>query len=56
MIPYILAENPKITKEEAFILSNEMMDGNRFKLFKIQFSFIGWYLLGFLTFNISNIL
>lgn len=55
MIPYILAENPKITKEEAFILSNEMMDGNRFKLFKIQFSFIGWYLLGLLTFNISNI-
>ena len=55
MIDYIVSENPTISRKDAFILSNEMMNGNKFNLFKIQFSFIGYIILGALTFNISNI-
>ena len=31
------------------------MNGNKFKQFKLQISFIGYIILGALTFNISNI-
>lgn len=55
MIDYIVSENPTISRKDAFILSNEMMNGNKFNLFKMQLSFIGYIILGSLTFNISNI-
>ena len=56
MIPYILAENPGISKKEAFRLSKEMMRGNKFNCFKMDLSFIGWKILGLFTLNISNLL
>ena len=34
MIPYIMAENPDVTAKEAFMMSRDMMNGNKFKAFK----------------------
>ena len=55
MIPYILAENPDISKDEAFRLSREMMDGYKWELFKLELSFIGWFILNIFTFGLLDI-
>ncbi len=55
MIPYILAENPKIKVKDAFKLSKELTRGKKFELFKISLTVILWHLLGLVTFNLSNI-
>lgn len=55
MIPYILAENPRLKIDKAFETSKIMMQGNKKKLFLLQLSLIPYELLGILTFNISNI-
>ena len=55
MIPYVLAENPNIKRKEAFKLSKELMRGDKFNLFKLHLSLIGWKILGLLTFNLLNI-
>ena len=48
MVPYILAENPDISTERAFDLSKAMTKGEKWKIFILQLSFIGWMLLGVL--------
>ncbi len=45
MIPYIMAEEPAVSSKEAFKRSKKLMEGNRLNLFKLQISFIGWYVL-----------
>lgn len=55
MTSYILAERPELTAGEAIGISKEMMSGNRFRLFCLQFSFIGWDLLCALTLGIGNL-
>ena len=45
MVPYILAESPDMDSREAFRLSREMMDGNKWEVFVYDLSFLGWYLL-----------
>lgn len=45
MAAYILAENPGMTAGEAITRSKEMMVGNKFRLFCLSFSFLGWVLL-----------
>lgn len=56
MIPYILAENPKIKRKEAFQLSKKMMKGNKWNTFILDISFFGWYFLSVLTFGLLSIL
>lgn len=56
MIPYILAENPKIKRKEAFALSKQMMKGNKWKTFILDMSFFGWNFLSVLTFGLLSIL
>lgn len=55
MVPYILGENPDITKEQAFALSGEMMLGNKGKAFLLDLSFLGWYILSGLTLGLLGI-
>ncbi len=55
MIPYILAENPDISSKECFKLSKEMVYGNKFNLFKLDISLIGYTILGSLTLGLTNI-
>lgn len=55
MAPYILAENPSINVTEALDESQEMMKGHKMDLFILGLSFIGWFLLGLITFGIALI-
>lgn len=55
MTPYILAENPEMAPKEAIARSKEMMYGNRWRLFCLHFSFIGWSILSALTMGIGNL-
>ena len=55
LMPYIIAENPDIKPFEAAKLSWLMMRGNKWKLFCMSMSFMGWYVLGSFTFGLSNI-
>jgi len=57
MVPYILAEDGVDVKNtDAITLSREMMDGHKMRLFMLYLSFIGWYILGALTFGILTVL
>lgn len=49
---YILRDNPEMTQAEARKASIEMMQGNKWRLFCLELSFIGWILLSILTFGI----
>jgi len=45
MTPYILSEHPEMTATDAITESRELMDGNKWRLFCLEWSFIGWDLL-----------
>ena len=55
MTSYILAENPDLAASQAIEQSKEMMAGNRWRLFCLHFSFIGWIILCLFTFGIGNL-
>lgn len=55
MIPYLLAEHPEMTKEQAFAESKRMMDGQKWSSFVLDLSFLGWRILSVFTFGILNI-
>lgn len=46
MIPYILAENPNISMDEAFAQTRNMTMGQKMDLFVLDLSFLGWIVLG----------
>ncbi len=45
MALYVLIDNPELGALECLRRSKEMMRGNKFKLFVLELSFIGWILL-----------
>ena len=55
LVPYILAENPEISRKEAFELSAEMMQNNRVHAIGYDLSFIGWGILSFITLGLLSI-
>ncbi len=55
MVNYVLADNPDMTAREALRESKRIMKGNRWRLFCLCMSFIGWMLLGLLTLGIALI-
>ena len=55
MAPFILAENPGMTANEAITASKERMRGRKFDLFVLDLSFIGWNLLSLLTLGLLNL-
>jgi uncharacterized membrane protein len=52
---YIMNDNPEIGAMEAIRLSSELMNGQKWKLFLLNLSFIGWILLGIITLGIGFI-
>ena len=50
---YIIIDNPDIAANDARKKSMQLMDGNKWRLFCLYCSFIGWILLGFITFGIA---
>ena len=56
MTSYILAENPEQTASDAIDRSKQRMSGNRWRLFCVQISFIGWEIpSALLTFGIGSL-
>ena len=55
MTEFILAEHPELTASEAIAQSKEMMTGNRWRLFCLHISFIGWDILCAFTLGIGNL-
>jgi len=55
MVPYILADNPNIGYKRALEVSSRMTDGEKFRIFVLDLSFLGWYILGMLAFGIGVI-
>lgn len=55
MTDYILAEHPELSASEAIARSKEMMAGNRWRLFCLELSFIGWGILSALTMGIGEL-
>ena len=53
---YILADNPDMAPTDAINESKKMMNGNKWRLFCLDFSFIGWFLLIPLTCGILSIM
>ena len=49
MVPYILSETPKLDYKEALNISKRMTDGEKFKMWILDLSFMGWYVLGALA-------
>lgn len=46
MVPYIMAENPNMQFNDALKLSMKMTDGEKWDIFVLGLSFIGWFILG----------
>jgi uncharacterized membrane protein len=53
MVPYILADNANIGSSRAVELSNRMTRGHKWRIFVLDLSFIGWYLLGTIAFLVG---
>ena len=49
MVPYLLSDAPELSREEAFCISREMMNGQKMNAFILDLSFIGWNILSSLT-------
>lgn len=54
MIPYILAENPGMCRKDAFLLSRRMMNGQKWRVFLLDCSFILWLIPTVLTLGIFD--
>jgi uncharacterized membrane protein len=53
MAPYIMADNPYISIQEAIQQSKDMMYGNKWRLLCLNISFIGWMILSAFTLGIG---
>lgn len=42
MVPYLLADDPNMTRQDAFRLSKELMYGQKWNTFVLDLSFLGW--------------
>ena len=55
MAPFIMAEEPSIGVRQAVTISKRMMKGNKWRLFCLNLSFIGWHLLALLTAGMGEV-
>ena len=56
MVPYIVKEYPDLSETEVITLSRRMMDGNKWRAFLLDLTFLGWFLAGTVTFGIISVL
>lgn len=50
---FVAIDNPALSEKDSVEESRRLMEGKRWKLFCLQFSFIGWAILAALTFGIG---
>lgn len=55
LLPYILADSPEMSQSEAFALSRQLMNGNKWKAFVLELSFIGWHILNVFTLGLLGL-
>lgn len=55
MIPYLLADAPEMSREDAFRISKELMYGQKMNAFILDLSFIGWNILNGFTCGILGL-
>ena len=55
MVPYILAEHPKMESTEVFERSRMLTQNNKLNIFVLEISFIGWLFLGMMCCGIGVI-
>lgn len=55
MVPFLLAENPRMSSKEVFALSKQMMKGQKWDCFLLDFSFLGWSILALCTLGATAI-
>lgn len=55
MIPYLLADFPDLRGDEAFQISREMMEGNKWDTFVLDLSFLLWDYLSSITFGLVGL-
>lgn len=55
MTPFILADDPSVTPEEAITRSREMMNGQKWRAFVLDLSFFGWWILSCITLGIVGV-
>ena len=53
MVPYIISDNPDLRADEVLKISNILTRKNKWKIFVLDLSFIGWFILGLFTFGIG---
>lgn len=53
MVALVIKDNPELTAKEALKKSRYMMRGHKWELFKLYFSFIGWFIVGIITCGIG---
>ena len=53
LVPYIIVDDPHISAYDAIKKSSSMMKGHKMDYFLLCLSFIGWILLGIITFGIG---
>ena len=56
MVPYIVKEYPDLSEIEVITLSRRMMDGNKWRVFLLDLTFLGWVFVGTVTFGIVSVL
>ena len=55
MVPYLLADDPNMTRQDAFRLSKELMYGQKWNTFVLDLSFIPWNILSTITFGLVGL-
>lgn len=55
MVPYLLAENPEIRAKDAFLLSKELMRGDKWHAFLMDLSLLPGVLLDGATFHLTSL-
>lgn len=53
LVYFLIVDHPEVRPKQLLIRSKQLMQGNRSRLFYIQLSFIGMYLLGLLSFGLA---
>ena len=56
MVPYIVKEYPDLSEIEVITLSRRMMDGNKWRTFLLDLTFLGWLIAGIATFGFVSVL
>ncbi len=54
-VSYLLSENPDMDYKTAQQTSTQLMNGHKMAAFWLDLSFIGWLILGGITFNLVNV-